>query len=79
MYICDINKNMSMIFEKREYTDGGPNDKGTTIGFIQAKNKEEANKILNINHGFIQLYEMDIETFLKRKKEAWDEYKMYDL
>ena len=70
---------MSKIFEKRQYTDGGLFDKGTTIGFIQAENKEEAVKILNVNHGYIQLYEIDIDTFLKRKKEAWNEYKMYDL
>ena len=41
------------IFEKRQYNDGGPNDKGVLIGYIKAKTKKEAIQILNINHSFI--------------------------
>lgn len=68
---------MNKIFEKRGYIDGGPTDRGWCEGFIIAKSKEEATKILNINHGFIQLHEISKQEFLKRKQEAWKEYKLY--
>lgn len=67
------------IFEKREFSDGGPMDRGTCIGFIRAKDKEIAKKILNINHGFIELREISQKEFVKRKKEALNNYNMYVL
>jgi hypothetical protein len=67
------------IFEKREFFDGGPNDKGWTIGYIKAESKEQAKEILNIDHNFIQLFEISEKEFKKRKKEAWENYKMYKL
>jgi hypothetical protein len=67
------------IFEKREFTDGGPNDKGFVIGYIKAKSKEEARNILNIKHGFIQLFEISLIDFSKRKMEAWKNYKIFDI
>ena len=65
------------IFEKRQYQDGGPNDRGDCIGFVRALNKEEARKISGITHNFIQFHEISEKSFLERKREAWNNYKMY--
>lgn len=63
-----------MIFEKRQYTDGGPNDRGYVIGYIKADSKEEAMRIKNEEHpgslGFIQVHKISEETYEQRKKEA---------
>lgn len=67
------------IFEQKQYSDGGPMDRGTSLGFIIANDMEEAKKILNINHGFIQLHEISLSDFLDRKEEAKANYKMYDI
>jgi len=67
------------IFEKVEYIDGGPNDRGTCIGYIKAETKEEAYKILNINHGFIRLYEISTEEFEIRKKIAERNLAKFDI
>jgi len=58
-----------MIFEKRQFTDGGPNDKGVVIGYIRAPSKQQAAKFLNLNHSFIELNKVT-ESYFKMKKEA---------
>ena len=68
-----------MIFEKIELTDGGPNDKGTTIGYLRANSREEAKIALNITHGFIQLNKIPLETYLGRKEKAIKNLEMYNL
>lgn len=68
-----------MIFEKREYVDGGPNDRGYVIGYIKADSFEEATKILNIDHSFIQLYEISEEEFNRRKQSVFNDLKQFDI
>ena len=68
-----------MIFEKVEYSDGGPNDKGSVIGYIEADSLDEAKVILNVNHNFIQVREITQETYNERKKIAKMEYEMYSI
>jgi hypothetical protein len=66
------------IFEERGYIDGGPNDRGFTIGFIKSdKTREELCK--ERSHGFIDYHEVSEEEFLRRKKEAEAELKMFDI
>lgn len=67
------------IFEKIQYIDGGPNDRGEVIGYIKAHSLQEAKKILNVNHGFIQVYEISKIEFEARKNKAWLKYKMYKI
>lgn len=67
------------IFEKLELKDGGPNDKGKVIGYIEASTLEAAKKILNIDHGFIVLNEINLSTFLHRRSLAIEQLKMFDL
>lgn len=68
-----------MIFEKKELSDGGPNDKGTVIGHIMAESIEEANEILNVDHGFIILNEISMETYLERLTVASQELSRFRL
>lgn len=66
-----------MLFEKKEYSDGGPNDKGVLIGYIEANSREEAENILNVNHGFIQIHEISQEVYENRKRDAENTLQMY--
>jgi hypothetical protein len=66
------------IFEKREYTDGGTNDRGYTIGYVKTnKTKEQLRK--EVGHGFIDFIELSEKQFLEKKEEAFKKYKMFDL
>ena len=66
------------IFEKREYMDGGPNDRGFTVGFIKTnKTREDLRK--EQGHGFIDYIELTEEAFLKRKRQAEYNLKMFDI
>jgi len=66
------------IFEKREYIDGGPNDNGFVIGYVKTnKNKEQLRK--EVGHGFINFIEISESEFLKKKREAFKKYKMFDI
>jgi hypothetical protein len=67
------------IFEKRQFTDGGPNDRGFCIGYIHADTEEEAKRILNIKHGFIQLFEITNEEYEARKEEAAAMLRMFTI
>ncbi len=67
----------TMIFEKVEYSDGGPNDRGTLLGYIFADSKEEAVRILNVCHSFITVREISLEVYNKRKELAGKTSAMY--
>jgi hypothetical protein len=43
--LSEGDKKEEKIYEIREYTDGGPNDRGFRIGWVKARNKEEARSI----------------------------------
>lgn len=58
------------IFEKVEYSDGSPNDRGTVVGYISALSLKEAKKILNVNHGFLQVHEISMGLYYERKEIA---------
>ena len=63
------------IFEKIQLSDGGPNDRGFSIGYIRADSKDHARKLLNINHGFIEFIEVSEREYVKRKSQAYRHYK----
>ena len=44
------------IFEIREFIDGGPNDRGFVIGYIESESREELRK--NRPNGFIDYFEI---------------------
>ena len=67
------------IFEKREYISGDIGDRGILIGYIKAENIEEAKKILNITHNFIQLKEISNSEYFLRKRRLQKKLKMYNL
>jgi len=67
------------IFEKKEYIDGGPNDRGVILGYEKGESPEQLKKKYDINHGFIQFREISLEDFKARKKEAWANYAMYKI
>lgn len=64
------------IFEKIEYIDGGPNDRGKVIGYVRTtKSREELRS--EIPHGFIDFIEISEELFLKLKKDAENNLYMF--
>lgn len=64
------------IFEKREYMDGGPNDRGFVIGYIRTnKTREELRKAQG--HGFIDYIKLSEKQYSQKKKEAQDNLKMF--
>ena len=67
------------IFEKKEYIDGGPNDRGVILGYEKGESPEQLKKKYGINHGFIQFREISLEDFKERKKVAWVNYAMYKI
>lgn len=68
---------MDKIFEIKEYMDGGPNDKGVTIGFIKAETKEKAKIKAKITNGFKDAVLIDEELYNRRKLEAKQKYDMF--
>jgi hypothetical protein len=62
------------IFKKVLYTDGGPNDKGTVIGYtsILAGETEPTNE-----NGFERWEKISMSEYEKDKKEAHDKYKLF--
>ena len=73
------NENPIKYFEKKRFQDGGPNDKGEIIGYIKAKNLDEVKSILNVNHGFIQVFEISKVEFYKRKSQLKKELRMFNI
>jgi hypothetical protein len=66
------------IYEIIEYSDGGPNDKGTITGYI--KTEESRNHLkAKINHNFIDYNEISEKEFLEKKKKAEDNLKMFNI
>lgn len=64
------------LFQKREYIDGGPNDRGIVIGYVRTtKTREELRS--EMSHGFIDFIEISEELFLKLKKDAESKLKMF--
>lgn len=68
---------MIKIFEIKEYTDGGPNDKGAVVGYVTANNRKEASK--NLENVFQTVNEISRETYLFRKKQAEEQLKLFQL
>ncbi len=77
-YFIEENELTKKIYEIKEYFDGGPNDRGFLIGFIKTNKTRQELRAEN-GHGFIDYHEMSEEEFLKRKKEAFKIYKMFDI
>ncbi len=57
-------------FEKVEYIDGGPNDRGEVIGYIEADTLEKAREILNVDHGFTVVRAISEESYYNAKQKA---------
>jgi len=66
------------IYEIIEYSDGGPNDKGTIVGYKKSNNSRNHLRA-KINHNFIDYREISEEEFSKRKKEVEKNLKMFNL
>jgi len=58
------------IFEVKEFTDGGPNDKGVLIGYEKGESSEQLKKKNGITHGFISFHEISQEEYNRRKEGA---------
>lgn len=66
------------IFEIREFSDGGPNDQGTIIGYIKtSKSREQLRG--DRKHGFIDYFEITKTEFLRRKRKALQIYNMFNI
>jgi hypothetical protein len=66
------------IYEIIELTDGGPNDRGTIVGYIKSnKTKEELKK--ENNHGFLLYQEISKSEYLTKRKMVEEKLKMFDL
>ena len=67
------------IFEKRQYIDGGPNDRGRVIGYELGESSQQLEEKFGINHGFTQFYEITREEYLRRKNELENELKIFTI
>lgn len=69
------------IFEVKNYIDGGPNDRGFIIKYIKSKSRQEAFEKVNKGKSgwFYQVFEISLEEFNKRKKEAENKLKMFKI
>ena len=67
------------VFEKVQWSDGGPNDKGDVMGYIRASSLAEAKEILNVNHGFLTCREITKEEYNKRRRKAEVALRMFNL
>lgn len=61
------------IFEKIQYSDGGPNDKGKLIGHVKGESKEGLQE--EIGNGFIKFFEIETYNYNKRKEKAMEDFK----
>lgn len=60
-----------------KYSDGGPNDKGRVIGYIEATSGLEARKLAGITTGFEDCIEITREKYESEKKKAIEVMKMF--
>lgn len=67
------------IFEKIQWLDGGPNDKGIVIGYELGESEKQLRKKFKINHGFISFLEISKAEYELRKKEAQQNLKMFKI
>lgn len=67
------------IFEELQWTDGGPLDKGTVIGYEHGESEEQLKNKFGINHGFISFREISIEEYNKRKNQLLKQLKLFKL
>jgi len=73
-------------FEIRIYSDGGPNDRGECVGYIDAEDRVDAKKRFAvgkknakdiINTGFYQAMEISTDEYNKRKSKAKNYLSMF--
>lgn len=67
---------MSKIFEEKQYSDGGPNDRGVIIGYVEAESKQAAREKTGITHNFIQFVEIPREEYERLKAKALALYRI---
>jgi hypothetical protein len=67
------------IFEIREYSDGGPNDKGVVIGYVKANNKTDAKKRAKITNRFKNVYEISRSYYEALKRMAKERYEIFNI
>ena len=69
---------MDKIFEIRQFTDGGPSDRGDVTGYIRTDKTREQMRKEN-GHGFTDYFELTEEEYLKRKKHAEKVLAMFNI
>lgn len=70
---------MQKIFEKIQYQDGGPNDRGMRMGYAIGESEDQIRADLGITHGSIRFFEIPLDVYFKRKKEVEKELSLYNL
>jgi hypothetical protein len=70
---------MRNIYEEIHYEDGGPNDKGSILGYHYAESAEELYRKFKINHGFIQFHEISFDSYFEKKEKALNHLKIFKL
>lgn len=69
---------MNKIFEVREYTDGGPQDRGYPIKYVEEVSLEEATT-KHKESNWIEVREITQEHYNSLKKEAIENMKMFTI
>jgi hypothetical protein len=69
---------MEKIFEIREYTDGGPSDRGDVTGYIKTGKTRDQMREEN-GHGFTDYIELTKEEYLKKKRIAEQHLEMFNI
>jgi hypothetical protein len=69
---------MEKIFEIREYTDGGPSDRGDVTGYIKTDKTREQMREEN-GHGFTDYIELTKEEYVKRRYTAYKFLEMFNI
>ena len=67
------------IFEQIEWSDGGPMDKGRVVSYLHGESEEQLKKLYGIDHSFISFREISQEVYNKRKTDAENHLKLFQL
>jgi|GEM_PF-2742582 len=68
-----------LIFERIEWLDGGPNDKGIVTGYFFGESEKQLKKKFKITDGYTSFREISMETYYERKKQAKNTLKLFNL
>jgi hypothetical protein len=71
--LLDCKNPIEKIYEIREFTDGGPNDRGVVIGYIKSSTPPIA------QNAFVQYFEISHLEYISRLTDAYKQIELFKL